>query len=276
MRLSVVIVNYNTRELLRACLHALQAQTIASELEIIVVDNASSDGSAAMVASDFPGVRLLAQARNTWFCGGNNLGSAAAQCDWVLLLNPDTEAAPDALEHLLRFAEAHPEYAGVTGRLIYPDGITQQIGSQRPTLADLFLEHTPLGWILPGWRRRRRSTRWYADWARDRDHDVEVAPGSCLLLRRSAARLDDALYLYFPEDDLAQRLKRPFRFVAAARITHHEKAATRSWLATQIYFRDLIVYARRHHGAAWAALLWLATRPLYLAMRLRRTLDAAR
>lgn len=266
--ISVVIVNYNTRDFLRACLQSLVEQPLA--IEIIVVENASQDGSAAMVRESFPDVRLLAQTRNTWYCGGNNIGIDAATADWVLLLNPDTVVAPDALTLLLETARERPDYAGATGRLIYPNGETQRTGSRIPRLAYLLANHTLPGLLLRRWKRRLNDEHWYAGWERDRDHDVSVAPGSCLLMRRSELRLDDDLLLYFPEDDLAQRVQRPFRFVAAARIEHHEKSATQSWLATRVYFRDLIVYVRKHHGLIAATLMWLLSRPLLVAMWLRR------
>lgn len=261
--LAVVIVNYNTRDLLRACLIALQASTIP--LDIIVVDNHSRDGSAAMVAQEFPSVRLLALDENIWFCGGNNRGIAAAKAPYVLMLNPDTEIAPDACEKMLTVLKANPQLAGVTGRLVYPTGEVQQTCSRLPGFIDLLIDHSLLR-LIPLVTEARRRNRWYADWGRDTDRDVAVAPGSCVLLRREDAPLNGDLRLYFPEEDLAQRLQRPFRFVAAAHIVHHEKAATRSWLATAVYFDDLIIYTHQHHGRLAAGLLWLFSRPLYGAM----------
>lgn len=270
-RLSIVIVNYNTREDVARCLEALHA--CAPLPEIIVVDNASTDGSAEMIRTRFPAVRLLTPQRNTWFSGGNNLGIDAATRDNVLLLNPDTVAPPDALAALLRFAEAHPQYAGYTGQLRYPDGVVQRTCSRLPSYRYLLLNHTPLGWLLPGMKARANAHHWYDGWARDRDHEVEVIPGSCILFRRGEARLNDALLLYFPEDDLGQRMQpRGFAFVGAARIVHREKSATDNWNATRIYFRDLMVYCRTWHGPGRTALLWLLSRPMLAALWLGRRL----
>lgn len=270
MQLSIVIVSYNTRDDLRGCLESLQA--VQPTPEIIVVDNASSDGSADMVRADFPHVRLLAQTRNTWFCGGNNIGIQAASGDYILLLNPDTVVQPAALEHLTAFLDTHPDYTGATAQLRYPDGSRQRTCSRIPTYAYLLLEHTPLGWLFPGGRRKTAARHWYAEWERDTDQDVEVLPGSCLLLRRGL-QLDSDLLLYFPEDDLARRTPgAKWRFLADAVIIHKEKSVTRTWRATEIYFRDLLVYTRRHHGAARAALLWLLSRPLLWGMALKQKL----
>ena len=268
MKLSVVIVNYNTREDLRLCLESLhRSQPLP---EIIVVDNASSDGSAQMVRAEFPGVTLLTPEHNMWFCGGNNLGIQAAQGDYVLLLNPDTVVPPDALPTMLDFMDGHPNYAGVTMQLRYPTGEIQRTCSRAPTFGYLLLTQTPLRWLLVGARRRAEAWHWYGNWQRDTDLDVEAVPGSCTLMRKKDLRLDDNLLLYFPEDDLAQRNRgRPFRFLASPHIVHREKSATRTALATRIYFRDLLVYTRKYHGSGGAALLWLLTRPLAWGMALR-------
>lgn len=270
-RLSVVIVNYNTCDDLHACLTALVHDPI--QPEIIVVDNASSDGSATMMRREFPQVRLLAQTRNTWFCGGNNLGIADAEGDYILLLNPDTAPQPGVLAALVNFLENRPDYQGVTMQMRYPDGNIQRTCSRIPTYTYLLLQHTPLGWLFPGWRTELAADHWYDSWGRYTDEDVAVLPGSCLMMRRGGWQLNPGLRLYFPEDDLARRFAgAKFRFLASHYIVHKEKAATQTWLATRVYFRDMLVYTRQHHGLAQWALLWLLSRPLLWGMWLKRQL----
>ena len=266
--LSVVIVSYNTRELLRNCLLALR-NSIGLELEIIVVDNASSDGSAEMTRAEFPEVRLLAQTLNTWYCGGNNIGIEAASADTVLLLNPDTEVAPDALALMRRFLLANPDYVGVTAQLYYPDGAIQPTCARIPRFRHLLLAYTVLGYLLPTLKRELHREVTYGDWDRRGDRDVEAIPGACTMMRRADIRLNDDLLLYFPEEALAQRHRRLMRFLSAARIKHHEKSSTRSWLATRIFFRDMLVYCRAHHGSAKMLLLWTLSRPVYWLMWLK-------
>jgi hypothetical protein len=266
--LSVVIVNYNTREDLRKCLAALH--DCRPMPEVIVVDNASSDGSAAMVAEEFPRVVLLTPGRNLWFCGGNNLGIAAAHGKYVLLLNPDTVPPNGAMAALVSFMEAHPDYAGVTMQLRYPDGTIQRTCSRIPTFRYLLLTQTPLGGLFRRACAQANAHHWYAGWERDEDYDVEAIPGSCTLMRRAELSLDDRLLLYFPEDDLAQRHRgRRFRFLTSHPIIHREKSATRTASATRIYFRDMLVYTRKHHGRAAALLLWLCSRPLAWGLAVR-------
>ena len=266
--LSVVIVNYNTRDLLRSCLLSLRASE-GLALEIIVVDNASADGSAEMVRAEFPEARLLAQSLNTWYCGGNNIGIRAASADHVLLLNPDTEVAPDALALMLSFLLENPEYGGVSGQMHYPDGGIQLTCSRQRSYASLLLDHSAAGYLLPSLRRHSRERHLYGDWDRLSDRDVAALPGSCTMMRRDDILLDEDLLLYFPEDTLARKLGRKCRFLAAARIRHHEKSSTRSFFATRIFFRDMLVYCRKQHGVGRMLLLWLLSRPVYWAMWLK-------
>ena len=267
--LSVVIVSYNTRDLLRNCLQSLREST-GLQLEVIVVENASSDGSAAMVSEEFPAVILLPQSANTWYCGGNNIGIQQAAADYVLLLNPDTEVAPDALLLMLEFIRANPDHAAVTAQLRYPTGEIQRTGSEIPTYLNLLLSYSLLGYLLPAMKKRVHDELFYADWDRESDREVKVVPGSCTLMRREDIWLDDELLLYFPEDALAGQHQGRACFLAAAKIVHHEKSSTRSFFATRIFFRDLLVFCRKQHGIARMLLLWLLSRPIVWLMRMKR------
>lgn len=266
--LSVVIVSYSTRRLLRDCLRSLRA-SVGLALEVIVVDNGSSDGSADMVRDEFPEVILLAQPRNRWFCGGNNIGISQASADYVLLLNPDTVAAPQALAQMRQFLMDNPRFAGITAQMRYPSGGVQPTCSKIPSYFSLLLNYTALGFLLPMTKKRVQADLLYADWDRESSRAVEVIPGSCALMRRQDIRLDDDLLLYFPEDALARRHRRPFYFLADAKIEHHEKSSTRTWRARDIFFRDMLVYCRKHHGILPMLLLWCLSRPVYWAMRLK-------
>jgi len=269
-RISVIIVNYNGRDDLRRCLTALRAATIPAE--VIVVDNASSDGSAGMVGAEFSEITLLEPGKNLYFCAGNNYGVEKASGEYALLLNPDTVPPPDALETLVNFMDSHPDYAGATMQLRYPNGDIQRTCSRIPTYTYLLLTQTVLQFMFQSARKRAENHHWYYDegWDRTTDFDVEAIPGSCTLMRREDLRLSDHLLLYFNEDDLARRFRgRKFRFLAAPPIEHREKSVTRSAAATRLYFRDLITYCTLHHGRIRAALIWLLSRPLEWAIRWR-------
>ena len=272
--LSVVIVNYNTRDLLRNCLRSLRA-SVGLALEVIVVDNASSDQSADMVRDEFPEALLLAQPQNTWYCGGNNIGISRASADYVLLLNPDTVVAPPALARMRRFLMNRPDFAGVTAQMRYPDGRIQHTCSKIPGYRSLMLDYTVLGCLFPTAKNRIHADLFYADWDRRRSRGVEVIPGSCMLMRRQDIRLDDDLLLYFPEDALAQSHRRPAYFLADAKVEHHEKSSTRTRLATTVFFRDMSVYCRKRYGILPMLLLWCLSRPVYWAMWLKNRQAAA-
>ncbi len=260
---SVVIVNYRSADFLQSCLSTLHSESVA--LEIIVVDN---DGSAGAVVANFPHVIYLPQTENRWFCGGNNIGIDAAHGQYIWLLNPDTVPQAGAVESMVAFLAAHADYVAVTVQMRYPDGSIQRTCSRLPTYPYLLLNHT-----LLIWRTHLNARHWYEDWQRDTSRDVEVLPGSCLLLRRGSGRLDADLLLYFPEDTLGRTWASQgakCRFLADTFITHHEKSVTQSWTATRVYFRDLLIYTRKQHGTAAWLLLAVLSRPLVWGMALKR------
>ncbi|MEP7292685.1 MAG: glycosyltransferase family 2 protein [Chloroflexota bacterium] len=279
--LSIVIVNYNTRDFLRACLASIEAQKGELAVEVIVVDNASKDGSAAMLRDEFPLVKLIEPGVNTWFTGGNNLGVRAAQGDTVLLLNADTLIQPGMLQRMIADLRAHPNAAALTCQQQRFDGEILRICSRIPHYLDLLLGYTFLGVLFSRLRDQRRAVMWYADWQRDSSRPVEVIPGSCILAARDLlTRLgpfDERLKLYFPEDDLCKRILaegREIHFLAEALLLHEEHASTRQAqrLASRIYFDDLITFARKWHGGLAALLLALLVMTTRAAMELAQRL----
>jgi GT2 family glycosyltransferase len=208
--LSVVIVNWNTRALLRSCLESLRTALSASELssELIVVDNASSDGSAAMVAAEFPEARLFANETNLNYAGGNNQGIAAATGEFILLLNPDTEVPVGAPDALVRLLQELPEAGAAAPALVFPDGRVQDSVRGFPSLRALTGEVTGLARLLP-------HTSWgsYRGQALpvDRPTLVDQPMASAFLVRRRALEqvgaFDEQFALFFNDVDLCFRLK---------------------------------------------------------------------
>lgn len=273
--LSIVIVNYNYGDYLRACLASIEAQKGSLRVEVIVVDNGSQDGSTATLRTEFPRVKLVEPGTNTWFTGGNNLGVQHAGGEFVLLLNADTLIQPGMLPTLVEYARAHPQVGALTCRQQSFEGEPLRICSRVPGYLDLLLGYSFLGVIFAPMRDRRRAAMWYSDWARDTSRPVEVIPGSCILARRDLlARLgtfDPRLKLYFPEDDLCRRILQAgyeVHFLADALLLHKEHASTRQAqrLASRIYFDDLIAFTRKWHGAAAALLLQALVIPTRAAM----------
>jgi N-acetylglucosaminyl-diphospho-decaprenol L-rhamnosyltransferase len=195
--LSIIIVSWNVRELLRACLASLTKDERPktkdrfsssfvlrpSSVEIIVIDNASSDGSAEMVAAEFPPVRLIANAENRGFTGGNNQGIAAAQGLYVFFLNPDTVVMDDALPTMVSYMEEHRDVGVVGPELHYGDGSLQSSRRRFPTFGSALFESTPLAWHWPAnpWARRYRME----DRQASAEEEVDWLVGAALLTRRT-------------------------------------------------------------------------------------------
>ncbi len=283
-RLSIVIVNYNTREPLRRCLGSIQAHHSGLDLEVIVVDNASQDGSADMAREVMPEAVVIEPGRNTWFSGGNNIGAWKASGEYLLILNPDTVFQPGTLPTMLNYLRSHPDVGLVTCQMRFPDGSFQRTCSRLPQYVDLLLDYTLLGFIRP-LRNRRHDYMFYADWNRESSRPVEVAPGSNLMLRSATMRqingFDEALKLYFTEDDLCRRILQTgceIHFIAEALLIHEERASVNQVrrTASQIYFDDLLIYARKYFGSTRAALLQIMIFPMRRAMDIAQWLRSKR
>jgi GT2 family glycosyltransferase len=283
MKLTTVICNYNTREKVARALHSLLDTTGDLTHEIIVVDNASKDGSAEMIRERFPGVSLIESGANLWFTGGNNLGIRAAQGEYVYILNPDTIIQPRALQTMVVYLDAHPQVGAVTSHMIFDDGRVQSTCSQFATYVDLLLGYTFLGLLLKPWRDQRRRVMWYDGWDRTSDHTVQVAPDSNLMVRRTILEqikgFDETLKLYFTEDDICGRIIQTgheIHYVSGATIVHDEHASVSQVqrLATQVYFSDLIIYTRKYFGGVRAHLLQMLIWPTRTAMHLKARLSA--
>lgn len=207
--LSIVIVSYNTRELLRRCLDSLLSTLAASgpEAEVFVVDNASSDESAAVVRSEYPQVRLIANPRNVGFAAANNQALGQVRGRYTLLLNPDTKVRGDALGVMVRFMEKHPQVGIVGAKLLYPDGSFQHSAFKFPTLAMAFLDFFPVHHRLLNSRLNGR----YPIRCYEQPFPIDHPLGACLMVRREAMDevgfLDERFFMYCEEIDWCMRVK---------------------------------------------------------------------
>ncbi|HEX3244340.1 MAG TPA: glycosyltransferase, partial [Chloroflexota bacterium] len=144
-QVSAVIVSFNTAPLLERAIQSLnRSRELVDGLEIIVIDNASDDGSPQLVRDRFPDVRLVRLTRNVGFAAGTNMGLRMARGEQLLLLNPDAELLHDALPRLSSFLDDHPWVAAVGPRLIYPDGSPQDSAFRFPSLRQVFLDFFPI------------------------------------------------------------------------------------------------------------------------------------
>jgi GT2 family glycosyltransferase/acetyltransferase-like isoleucine patch superfamily enzyme len=205
---SVVIVSYNTADWLARCLASIPAASTRHDVEVVVVDNASADGSADLVARDFPAVRLVRSDRNLGFGRAVNLGAADATGDYLLLLNPDGYLEPGALDNLVDFAEAHPEHVICGGRTVTPEGdLDPRSCWAAPSLWSLLCSALLLSTARP------RSTLFdpeaMGDYARDEVRTVDIVTGCLLLIAladwRKLGGFDERYFLYGEDADLCLR-----------------------------------------------------------------------
>lgn len=239
MDLAVIIVNWNVRDLLAACLRSVEADLAASGLagQIWVVDNASSDDSVSMLRRDFPQVKLIACDQNLGFAGGNNaalraIGFAPSPArggehvpEAVLLLNPDTEVHHGALKALFDFLKNNPQVGIAGGQLMYGDGSFQHSGFAFPGVWQLAIELLPLPGRLVESRLNGRYPR--SAYEGGRPFRVDHPLGAAMCVRREAIQsvglLDERYQMYVEEIDWSKRMAAagwPAYCVPAARITH--------------------------------------------------------
>jgi N-acetylglucosaminyl-diphospho-decaprenol L-rhamnosyltransferase len=267
--LSIVILNWNVRDLLHRCLASLRSDRYV--IEIIVVDNASHDDSVAMVRAKYPHAIVIANTENRGFTGGNNQGIAASRGRYVMVLNPDTEVLGDALDRLVMYLDEHPA-VGVTGpQLLNPDRSIQSSRRRFPTLATAFFESTWLQGVAP----RRILTHYYMDDVPPATtHEVDWLNGACTVFRREVldrVGVYDAqnFFMYSEELDLCRRIKEAswqIVYLAEAQVVHYVgQSSDQAVAARHIHFQTSKVhYYRKWHGAFQANLLRLFLLGQYL------------
>ncbi|NMC92000.1 MAG: glycosyltransferase family 2 protein [Smithella sp.] len=252
MDISFIIVNWNTRDLLRGCLDSIAITVKIPTYEIIVVDNASSDGSTDMLAREYPSVQVIANAENRGFGAANNQAFAVMKGRYALLINTDAVLTEGAVEKLWRFAEAHPRAAIVCGQLLNADGSKQNSIAAFPTLLSLCLNTSLLEYLFPG---RYPSKRY--------EHreplEVESAIGACMMVRGQALKevsfFDERYFFFFEETDLAYAMKRAgwaVYQVPDAHIYHFQGQSIGHNTQSRIeFYRSRYQFLRKWHGTAY-------------------------
>ena len=206
---SIVIVNWNTCNILRDCLVSVYKQTESIEFEVIVVDNASTDNSVAMVKTQFPQAILIQNDVNRGFAAANNQGIEIARGRYVLLLNPDTVVLYDAITKGVSFADAHPDAAIVGCRVLNPDRTLQSTCFMFPSILNLVLSSSYLYKLFPKIKLfGREQMTW---WDRTDEREVDVVTGCFMLVKREAINqvglMDEQFFMYGEETDWCYRFK---------------------------------------------------------------------
>jgi hypothetical protein len=227
---SIIVVSYNTQEMTLACIRSVIAETQAP-YELLVVDNASSDGSAEAIADEFPEITLLAESENHGFAGANNIAAKNARGQYILLLNPDTVVLNSAIDKLVAFAKAKPEAKIWGGRTVFDDGsLNPTCCFQRISLWKLFCRASGIALLF---RNHRMVSETYGRWKMDEARPVDIVAGCFLLVPRqlweALGGFDLAYFMYGEEADLCLRAKAQFgakpHFTPHAQIVHYGGAS---------------------------------------------------
>ncbi len=269
----MIILNYNTRDLLRDCLRSVLASSVPGGLEVIVVDNCSRDESAEMVEREFPQVTLVRSPRNGGFAFGNNLGLRVARGRYLLLLNPDTAVPPDALATLVAFMDATPQAGACGPRLVRADG-SLDLACRRsfPTPEVSFYRIVGLSRLFPRSRRFARYNLTYLD-----EHElaeVDSVVGACMLVRREAmdqaGLLDETFFMYGEDLDWAYRIKQHgwrIYYNPAATVLHYKRESAKQRPVKTIteFYRAMLIFHRKHYARQTFFLLnWLIVAGIFL------------
>ena len=245
MDLSVVILSFNTKELLGNCLTSIDKNTSGVDFEVIVVDNASADGSSAMVKKQFPKVKLIENKDNLGFTKGNNQGIKKASGRYILLLNSDTLLKDNSLEKMVEFMNDHPKVGAIGPKLLNADGTPQASAGRFPDLSVvlimLFKEH------FGGSQLVRTSY--------NNLKEVDWVMGAALLLRREVLSktglLDEKIFMYYDEVEWCYRLKKAgfkIYFYPEAKIIHLWQGSSQTGRKGPILanYQSLVYFYRKH------------------------------
>ncbi|MEI4233976.1 glycosyltransferase family 2 protein [Roseovarius sp. D22-M7] len=207
---SVIVVSYNTRDMTLACLASVYAQTTGA-FEVVVVDNASIDGSAEAIAAQFPQARLIAESVNHGFAAAHHVAVPQCRAPWLVLLNPDTEVLDGALDKLMAFRRRRPEAGIWGGRTVFADGRLNPASCwRRQTPWSLFCRAAGLAVIFP--RSEFFNSETYGGWPRDSVREVDIVTGCLFLISRESwdrlGGFDPVFVMYGEEADLCLRARR--------------------------------------------------------------------
>jgi hypothetical protein len=223
-----VIVNANTREWLDQCLKSLFAQVLDG-IEVVVVDNASTDGSIKMLREEYPACELVLSEKNIGFGGGNNLGAQRCTGPRILFLNPDTEVKADSLVDLIAFMEANPQWGIVGGKIYDGDGELERSSGKWPTFFSLLLDR-----VLDCWRGGAAILERWAHHHRNHESSREVSwvTGAYLCIDRALFEqlggFESDIFMYYEDVDLCYRSRRAgaaIYFFSGASIIHYRNKA---------------------------------------------------
>ncbi len=254
MKLTVVIVNYNVQHFLEQCLHSVEKALRKTSGEVWVVDNNSVDGSTAMVKNKFPWVHLVESKINLGFSKGNNLAIEKASGEYILLLNPDTLVEEDTFAKMVTFMDEHLDAGGLGVKMVDGQGhFLPESKRGLPTPAVAFYKIFGLAALFPKSKTFGKYHLGFLD--KNKNHDIEILSGACMLLRKSVIEkvgmLDETFFMYGEDIDLSYRIvKAGFKnyYFADTRIIHYKGESTKKSSVNYVFvfYRAMIIFAKKH------------------------------
>ena len=255
MKLSVVIVNYNVKHFLEQCLHSLEQAAVGIDHEVIVVDNASTDGSTEYITTRFPSIKWMACRENNGFSKGNNIAIAQAKGEYILLLNPDTIVTKEAIEGCVEFMDTHADAGACGVYMLRTDG-TFAPESRRalPTPFVSFCKMSGLSKLFP---KSRTFGRYYMQYLDKEDtNPIEIISGAYMMLRHKTIKktgaLDEDFFMYGEDIDLSYRiLKAGYNnYYLPLRILHYKGESTNksSYRYVHTFYRAMQLFFKKHYS----------------------------
>jgi GT2 family glycosyltransferase len=266
MKLSVVIVSYNVRELLTACIDSVVKAAEGIDTEVFVVDNDSADDTVEVIARDYPSVHLINNKENLGFSKANNIAIRQSEGEYVLLLNPDTVVAEGTLRGAVEFMDQHPEAGGAGVRMHNADG-TLAPESRRAVPTPMVAARKMLGFT-------KRYYMSYLPW--DKPGKIEVISGAFMMLRRKAidqvGMLDEDFFMYGEDIDLSYRLLKGGwqNWYLPLDIIHYKGQSTvkSDFRYVHVFYQAMLIFFRKHYSH----LSFFFTLPVKIAIYFRASL----
>lgn len=263
---TIAIVNYKTRDLLRLCIESIYRYTKGVSFEIVVVDNNSRDGSVEMMRKEFPKIKLIVNKRNNFATRGNNQILKEAYGRYSLVLNPDIVFFDDAVSKMVEFLDKNKQVGGVSCLQQMADGKVDKTCSRFSTPTIEFFESSMFGKFF----KNRKLLSWYRyrGWNRKSVREVEVVPDTIMLSRTdvlaSVGYYDENIDLFFMENDLCLRMKEvgfSVWHLGNVAVVHLRGQSTKQFKPKEMYEfyeHDMLYYYRKHFGILWSSFLYIA------------------
>ena len=277
--LSITIVNFNTKDLLRQCLTSIYEMTKNISFEIIVVDNASSDGSVEMIRKEFPHVKVIENKENLFFTKAHNQALRIANGRYLMLLNSDTIVINNAFEIMVNFMNEHPEVGACGPKLLNLDMTLQRSSDRLPSFLYGLFEVLLMNTLFPN--NVVKKYRIYANWDRNSTKEVDSVGGSCMMVKKEVTDkvglLDENFLAYFEETDWCKRILEAgykIYYISEAQIIHYWQVAMDKLgreKKEKIFYDSMLYYYSKHYGIFSSLILWLIlnfyTKPMLKIVR---------